>query len=166
MPENSPWNIRIRPHSAAPYYTVRHRNEEHRSVSSRRPKQSVLCALRELHRPMNRRPEKSEMIPNDRRRSPRMRGPAAGGKGEASVPPAFAAIVRVVPPPTSSFFPPRLPHLRHLRNLRFRNGRCSGGVSGFSLCLRAFVVNIWANQSPLQMASAGMPAAGQPSRQP
>ena len=100
------------------------------------------------------RAEKPGRSASDRRRSPRMRGPAAGGEGEASVPPAFAAIVRVESPPTSSFFPPRLPHLRHLRNLRFRNGRCSGGVPGFSLCLRAFVVKIWA-KPPLRMPVSG-----------
>jgi hypothetical protein len=36
-----------------------------------------------------------------------MRGPAADGDAEASVPSLFAAIVRVVTPPTSSIFPPR-----------------------------------------------------------
>jgi len=102
---------------------------------------------------MNRRLEKSEMIQNDRRQSPRMRRPAAGGDGEASVRSRFAAIVRVVPPPTSLIFPPS-GHLRHLRNLRFRNGRFCGGISGLSLCLRAFVVNIWANQSVLPMSAS------------
>ncbi len=153
-------------HASWQALSVRH-SEKRTSVRDKTsPCGALWLILSELFRPMTCRAEKPGRSASDRKRSPRMRGPAAGRDGEASVPPPFAAIVRVESPPTSSFFPPRLPHLRHLRNLRFRNGRCSGGVSGFSLCLRAFVVNIWANQSPLQMASAGMPAAGQPSRQP
>jgi len=133
----------------------------HSSDSNLRIQKSGLCPLCELVRPMNRRLEKSEMIQNDRRQSPRMRGPAACGDGAASVPPPFAAMVRVVPPPTSSIFPPAR-HLRHLRNLWFRNGRCFGSISGFPLCLGALVVNIWANQSVLPMPSSITPAACAP----
>jgi len=134
-------------------------------VSNRRNKKSALC---DLARPMNRRLEKSEIIPNDRRQSPRMQGPAACKGGEASVPPPFAAIVRVVPPPTRFIFPPRFSRgseshvgvqvasvlgTRHssLDTRPPADGGCGAGNPEKS-----------SNKSPLQTAGVRTPAAGAP----
>ncbi len=75
-------------------------------MSHRRVQSYDLCALRKLNRPMTGRVQKTEIPDHDRRQSPRMRGPAAGGDGGASAPSLFAAIVRGVGTPASFCFPP------------------------------------------------------------
>ena len=58
-------------------------------------------------RPMTARVRVKEESASARRRSPRMRGPAACRGGKAPVPSPFAAIVRGVKSPTSFIFPPQ-----------------------------------------------------------
>ena len=85
------------------------RSEKRASV---REKSSPYAALRfilyDLNRSMTSRAQKTEIIQNVRRGSPRMRGPAACGDAAASVPSRFAAIVRGVKASASFHFPPTL----------------------------------------------------------
>jgi hypothetical protein len=92
-----------------------------------------------------------------------MRGPAADGDAEASVPSLFAAIVRVVTPPTSSIFPPRdsrgsdCPGQKSLQiPARSYRPLCSLRFPSATSVLRS---KTWANQSVLPMSALSTLAA-------